>query len=273
MQIASSTKKKKMLRWASCLCWFVMMHSVEMLVSEKISQGKLLLGCGCVGRRFQIAWLFLIVVWTQIDVRNFFGWFGHQCVQMAHKIEQIWPDCCVLGSDQCSKKKKSNTTFRARCPKSIWRTNFSQRMSQFDNYQLCCSGICNEWLVGVMVGLDTLFLLRCLFLHFSFVLEIAMQVKNFLAKEEWVVHIDSFQIWAKKFKKNWTRQFEIIGFPILTALRRPVVFYLVSSQFIRASRDCVGLWMSGNMCRKSWNHVSNQEAVQNSSGVIHWCTE
>ena len=111
-----------------------------------------------------------------------------------------WPDCCVLGSDQCSKKKKSNTTFRARCPKSIWRTNFSQRISQFDNYQLCCSGICNEWLVGVMVGVDTLFLLRCLFLHFSFVLEIAMQVKNFLAKEEWVVHIDSFQIWAKKLK-------------------------------------------------------------------------
>ena len=101
---ASCQQHQKMLRWASCLCWFVMIHSVQMLVSEQISQGKLLLGCGCVGDVFKSHGYFWLLCGHRLMHAFFSLAWSSMCANGPQRKCWIffllfdrtaWPDCCA----------------------------------------------------------------------------------------------------------------------------------------------------------------------------------
>ena len=107
---------------SSCLCSFAMMHSVEMLVSEKMS-----MAWGCVVWEVFSHGMVISGGCVDTDWCTQSHWLGQQCVHksfMAHKKNVGISLCCLieqLGLNAVclaviNVPKKSNTAFRARCP-------------------------------------------------------------------------------------------------------------------------------------------------------------
>lgn len=101
--------------------------------------------------------------------------------------------------------------------KSFWRSE-KQSKYEYCNFAVWLLSTLLQWYLQWLVGgADTLFLLRVLFLHFCFVLEISMQLKIFLANEEWVVRI-------KSGPKNWVYNFFRTGHDNFFVINKDVYF-------------------------------------------------